>query len=153
MPLSPSIGSRGRTAFRVDALFTMTSGLVFMGNPLFGPSLVVSGYLVMLAGFLLLVVAVFLGGAGLEKGLLANRLALVRSANFLSAILLTLWALAGNLSVGARVFLGLLATCLVGVGALQERAIRHPNPAFVRTPSTQAQRQAALRGEHNPGDR
>ena len=124
-----------------------------MGNPLFGPSLVVSGYLVMLAGFLLLVIAVFLGGAGLEKGLLAKRLPLVRSANFVSAILLTLWALAGNLSVGARVFLGILASCLVGVGALQERAVRNPNPAHVRTPSTQAQREAALRGEHNAGDR
>lgn len=143
-----SVGSRGRTSLRVDALLEMTLGLILMGNPLFGPALGVSGYLIMLSGFLLLVVAVFLGGAGLAKGFLAGRLALVRVCNVLGGLVVATWAAIGSLTTGARIFLALVAAAHLAMALLQERALRHPEPKFVRVPSTHAQRQAALRGEH-----
>lgn len=142
--------SRLRSVFQLNAGLVMTVGLVLMGNPLFGPNLKISGYFVMLVGVGLLVVAVFLGAAGFGKGMLANRLSLLRSLNAVAGAALAVWAVTGGLTVGAEVFLAVLSVGLVALAVGQELSMRHPERGVKRLPSTQAQRQAALRGEQVP---
>jgi hypothetical protein len=141
------VPGRVRRAFLADALFEVTCGAVLMGNPLLGPRLGINGFLVALAGIVLLVAAIFLGGAGLGKGLLAGRLRLVAVLNFVSAVALAVWAALGSLDGTARVFVGLIAFGLAGLGLMQVSAIRQPNDSNVRLPPTKAELAAALRGE------
>jgi hypothetical protein len=125
----------------------MTLGLVLLGNPLFGPDLGISSYVVMLVGIGLLIVAIFLGGAGLGKGPLAQRLPLVSILNAASGVLLLAWALISSRSTGSRAFLILVAATLVALAGYQRMALSRPETSNRRRPSTQAERQAALRGE------
>jgi hypothetical protein len=142
--------SRIKLAFQLDALLEMTLGLVLLGNPLFGPDLRISSYVVMFVGIVLLFAAILLGGAGLGKGPLAHRLPLVAGLNAVTGLGLVLWAFVGSLSVGAKIFLVVVAAALVGLALFQFGAIRRPDAVVKRRPSTQAERQAALRGE-KPG--
>jgi hypothetical protein len=142
--------SRIKLAFQLDALLEMTLGLILLGNPLFGPDLQISSYVVMLVGVAFLVVAILLGGAGLGKGPLFPRLRMVAGCNLASAGGLALWAIAGSLSAGAKVFLGLVAALLVGLAVHQLSAIRRPEAVAKRQPSTQAERHAALYGDKPP---
>ena len=144
----PDVPLRIRSAFRTDALFEMLLGLILMGNPILGPSFPVNSCIVSLLGISLLIVAVFLGGAGLGKGPLAPRLRVIAVLNGVSACALVIWAMAANLGTGASWFVCAIAICLIGLAGLQVRAIRRPTPTNLRPPSTHAQRQAALRGEH-----
>ena len=145
----PDVPLRIRSAFRTDALFEILLGLILMGNPILGPSFPVNSYIISVLGISLLVLAVFLGGAGLGKGPLAQRLPVVAAVNAGSACMLAIWALAGSLGGGARWFLMAVAAGLVVLVGQQVRAMRQPTPANLRPPSTHAQRQAALRGEHD----
>jgi hypothetical protein len=139
--------SRIKLAFQIDALLEMILGLVLLGNPLFGPDLGLSPYVLMVVGSALLVVAILLGGAGLGKGPLADRLPLVGGLNLMSGVGLGAWGLASSLSLGARIFLLIAAGALGALAMFQFGAIRRPEAATKRRPSTQAERQAALRGE------
>jgi hypothetical protein len=139
--------SRIKLAFQLDALLEMTLGLVLLGNPLFGPDLGISSYVVMLVGVGLLVVAILLGGAGLGKGPLAQRLPLVAALNVASGVLFVGWAFVSSRSTGSKVFLVLIAAALFVLAAYQRMAIKRPETVNRRRPSTQAERQAALRGE------
>ncbi len=128
----------------------MTLGLVLMGNPLFGPDLRVSSYVVMGVGVAFLVVAILLGGAGMGKGPLFERLPVVAGLNLVGGFLLGLWALASSLSSGAKIFLMVSAVAFVGLALFQVSAIRRPDAPVKRQPSTQAERHAALYGDRLP---
>jgi hypothetical protein len=144
--------SRIKLAFQIDALLKMILGLVLLGNPLFGPDLGLSSYVLMVVGLALLVVAILLGGAGLGKGPLADRLPPVGGLNLAWAVGLTAWALASSLGLGARIFLLTVAGALGALAMFQFGAIRRPEAPSKRRPSTQAERQAALRGEKTRAD-
>jgi hypothetical protein len=141
------VPGRVRRAFLADALFEVVCGAVLMGNPLLGPQLGISGFVVALVGVLLLLAAIFLGGAGLGKGLLAGRLPLVAALNALSAAVLLAWAGLGSLDGTAQVFVAVIGLALVALCIVQVSAIRKPHDTTVRLPPTKAELAAALRGE------
>ena len=141
------MGRRVRRAFQADALFEVVCGSVLMANVLVGPDLGVNGYLVSAAGLLLMIVAILLGGAGLGKGPLANRLAPLSLVNAACGVGALAWAVLGNHEGAALVLLLLIGVGLIGIAALQQDALRRPDAAQ-RIATTQAEMHAALRGEH-----
>jgi hypothetical protein len=152
--VSPSapIDGRERSAFRADAAFEVFCGSVLMANPLVGPDLRINGFLVGLVGILLMVAAVFLGGAGLGKSPLAGNLRLVAMLNALSGVGLLAWVVIGSLSTSAIVLVLVMSLGLLCLAAFQAVVVRTPNPTARRVAPTQAELHAALRGEH-PAER
>ncbi len=147
-PVVSQVPRRVRQAFQVDALFELVVGLVLMGNPLLGPDVGVSSYLVLLLGLLLLVAAVLLGAAGLGKGPLATRVSAVMAINAASGVLLVGGAVIVSQAAG-RVFVLVIATGLLALAALQLRAVRQPNdPTPARRRATPEELLAAMRGEN-----
>jgi hypothetical protein len=147
---STPVSSRERSAFRADAAFEVLCGSVLMANPLVGPDLRINGFIVGLVGILLMVAAVFLGAAGLGKGLLARKLSMVCAVNALGGTGLLAWAFAGSMSNSANLLLVMIAAGSIALAAFQVTVLRQPNTAMQRVAPTQAELHAALRGEH-PG--
>ncbi len=149
---STPVSTRERSVFRADAAFEVLCGSVLMANPLVGPDLGINGFVVGLVGILLMVAAVFLGGAGLGKGPIAGRLPLLCGINAISGVALLVWTLTGSLSTSANLLLVMIAVGLLALAASQLAVVRKPGTATQRMAPTQAELHAALRGEH-PADR
>ena len=146
-PVVAQVPRRVRQAFQVDALFELVVGLVLMGNPLLGPDVGVSAYVVLALGLVLLVAAVLLGAAGLGKGPLAGRVALLMGVNAASGVLLVIGAAVVSRGSG-RVFVLVIAIGLLALAALQLRALREPNdPTPPRRRATPEELLAAMRSE------
>jgi hypothetical protein len=140
------IGRRIRQAFQADALFEVVCGSILMANPLVGPDLGVNGYFVGFVGVLLMVAAILLGGAGLGKGPLANKMSPLSIVNGVSGVLVLVWAVLVDHEGAARTLLVLIGGGLVGLAVFQRAALRRPDIAR-RVVATQAELHAALRGE------
>jgi hypothetical protein len=146
-PVIAQVPRRVRQAFQVDALFELAVGLVLMGNPLLGPDVGVSAYVVLVLGLVLLVAAVLLGAAGLGKGPLAGRVVLLMGVNAASGVLLVIGAVVVSRGPG-RVFVLVIAVGLLALAALQLRALRQPiDPTPPRRRATPEELLAAMRGE------
>jgi hypothetical protein len=146
--MAATVGIRERGALRADAAFEVLCGSVLMANPLVGPDLGVNGYLVGVIGLLLMVAAVFLGGAGLGKGPLAGKLRLVCGVNALCGLALLGWIGVGSLSSAATMLLALVAGGLLALAVFQATVLRRPQGSGVgRVAPTQAELHAAMRGE------
>ncbi len=141
------MGRRVRRAFQTDALFEVVCGSVLMANALVGPDLGVSGYLVSAVGLALMIVAILLGGAGLGKGPLAKRLGPLSLINAACGIGVVAWAVVGSHEGAAKVLLLMIGAGLLVIAAVQQDALRRPDMA-PRVAATQAELQAALKGEH-----
>ena len=138
---------RIRQAFQVDAMFELAVGLVFMGNPLLGPDVGVGSGLVSLFGFVLLLAAIFLGGAALGKGPVADRLPLVAGVNVGSGVVLAAYATTRSLTASARGFVAVIAAGLVALAVLQFRAVRRPEDAARKRRATPEELRAAITGQ------
>jgi hypothetical protein len=133
------------TLFNIDALFELICGLIFLFNPLLGPSLPVSSGLISALGVVLLVATIFLGQAGMGKGPLFARLSLVAAVNLLSGLGLVAWTTVDDsFTSTARVFVRVVAAFLVALGAAQFTFGRRA-PKARPNRSTQAQRLEAIR--------
>ena len=134
-----------RTLFNLDALFELICGLVFLFNPLLGPTLPISSGIVSALGVVLLIAAIILGQAGMGKGPFLNRLSLVAAINVLSGAVLILWtAIDDSFTDTARAFVWVIAALLVALGVAEHTLGDRPRRS-TRRRSTQAQRLDAIR--------
>ena len=106
------------TLFNLDALFVLVLGLALLFNPITGPVLPTSSWLIAVVGVALLVAACVLGRAGMGKGSLVTKIRTVAAVNGASGVAAVLWAFT-SCRAGGRVFALLVAGALLGLAAAQ----------------------------------
>ncbi len=144
-----AVPPRMRQGFQINALFEVIWGLILMLNPLLGPKLFINGFLVSMIGFGFLIYTVFLGMAGLGKGLLKHALPTVAVVNIGVGLALLVAGVLSNVSSGGVTVLVALGVGLIALGVWELAIARRPAGKPKPRRATPAELQAALRGNHS----